>query len=111
MTNLRDKETIKLAKKFLTEIYNHSPDLSLSSTSGNENILGRLIELLENKEDPDSTELYLIESLYQYLEKLSILENHLKKYIKGYNHKTLIGNKLDDLYDNRKGYGSSKLFD
>lgn len=104
MTTIKDKETIKLAKVFLNEIYNHSPD------AGN-NTTGKLIELLENKEDPDSTELYLMESLYQYLEKLSILESHLKKYIKGYNNKTLIGNKLDDLYDNRKGYGSSKLFD
>lgn len=103
MTTIKDKETIKLAKIFLSEIYNHSPDVD-------NNTIGRLLELLENKEDPDSTELYLMESLYQYLEKLSILESHLKKYIKGYNNKILIGNKLDDLYDNKRGYGSSKLF-
>jgi len=92
---------INLSRKTLQEI-------SKISESGD--ILLELIDLLENKSDPDPTEVHLLNSIYQYIEKLSLLESHLQKYSRKSNIK-LQGNKLNTLYENNRGYGTSKLFD
>jgi hypothetical protein len=47
--------------------------------------------------------------MYQFIEKLKILENNLSSYVKE-NRQTLPGNKLSDLYDEETSYGSSKMF-
>ena len=74
-----------------------------------EGAINQLIELIENREDPDPEELYLLESLYQYHEKASILQSHINKYIQKSNQ-SLKGNKLNSLYESDNTYGTSKLF-
>lgn len=61
--------------------------------------LETILDNLENKNDPDRIEMEIVDSAYQAIEKLNILENNLRKYVKGEYDKTLPGNKLFDLYN------------
>jgi mRNA-degrading endonuclease RelE of RelBE toxin-antitoxin system len=93
-----------LAKKILKE----SSKFISSETSDS---LNKLIESLEDKNDPDPSEVYLLESIYQYIEKLNLLESHLNKYIQKATASKVKGNKLSSLYENENKFGSSVLFD
>ena len=88
-----------LAKMFLQEI----------SKVKQEETLDSLIEVLESVVDPDPAELYLIESLYQLKEKMVLTESRLSSFVSN-KRKTLDGDKLFDLYNNKNSFGSSKLF-
>ena len=90
----------RLARKVLTEI-----------SEGNDALdsLYCLLEILENKLDPDMTEIHIVSTIYQIQEKIKLLENHLSKYSKSETDK-LEGNKLSELYENRSKYGTSKFF-
>lgn len=95
--------SVQLAKKILKE---SSKFISSEESSS----ITQLLEFLENKVDPDPGEVYLLDAIYQYIEKTNLLESHLNKYI----HKSaskLKGNKLNSLYENNNKYGSSVLFD
>ncbi len=59
--------------------------------------LSTILENLEEKVDPDPIEIEIVDSVYQTIEKLNLLENNLRKYVNDEN-KTLLGNKLNDLY-------------
>ena len=72
--------------------------------------LTKLLELLEEKEDPTQIEINLASSLYQFLDKLKVLEHNLKSYVKDSKEEPL-GNKLDILYNKNTGIGSSKFFE
>lgn len=87
-----------LSKLFLKEMQETSKD----------EVLDSLIEVLESEHDPDPSELYLLESLYQLKEKIKIVESKLTQYVIRENRSSL-GNKLDDLYNSRAN-GTSKLF-
>jgi len=91
----------RLSKKLLKEI---------SSSIGKTETLDTLIDILESTNDPDPSELYLLESLYQLKEKLKITESRIDSYIIK-NRDLLPGNKLNDLYNNKRSIGSSILFD
>jgi hypothetical protein len=93
------KKTSNLAKRFLEEM----------KSSESSELLEKLIEELETKTDPDPVELYLLETLYQFKERQKITEAKLSSYLIN-SHKSLPGNKLNDLYDSLTGYGTSKLF-
>jgi hypothetical protein len=56
------------------------------------------MEELENKNDPDPTEVQLVESIYLFIEKMKIMEGAIKKYIVQ-SRDTLPGNKLSALYE------------
>jgi len=60
--------------------------------------LTKLIEILENKNDPDPTEVRLVNHIYAFIEKLNILEHNLKSYSK--ESSNVIGSKLSNLYEN-----------
>jgi hypothetical protein len=95
-----NRNTTRLSKKLLTEI---------KSTIGKSD-LDILIETLESTIDPDPLELYLLESLYQLKEKIVLAESRINNYlIKSMNK--LPENKLDNLYENSHGIGTSKLFE
>lgn len=98
-----NSNSISLAKKILSK----SNKFISKDTSDS---LSRLVEELENKNDPDPKELYLLDAIYQYIEKLTLLESHLSKYIQKDSDK-IKGNKLNSLYENQTKYGSSVLFD
>jgi len=68
-----------------------------------------LLELLEEKDDPSNIEINLASSLYQFLDKLKVLEHNLGSYIK--DSKELLGDTLDKLYEKNTGIGTSKMFD
>jgi len=90
--------TSRLTKKFLKE-----------SKLENLETLDILIENLESTVDPDPSELYLLDSLYQLKEKIVLTETRIKNYLK--KTKDIISdNKLDDLYNTETPHGTSKLF-
>jgi hypothetical protein len=93
------KKTSKLAQRFLQEMKN----------SESMDLLESLITELENKVDPDPNELYLLETLYQFRDKLKLTESKLSSYLIKTNPPP--GDKLNNLYDRLNGYGTSKLFD
>lgn len=80
-----------------------------SESTDSQSIINELIEHIENRLDPNPEEVYLLETLYQFVEKSQLLQSHLEKYIKKTNQK-LKGNKLSELYDNDNKYGTS-IFD
>ena len=59
-------------------------------------VLEQLLEELENKNDPESYEVNLVENIYQYLEKLKTMETNLNSFVKG-KYKNLSGNRLSEL--------------
>ena len=91
-----------------TNIINFLNELNSRSTKSTFKELVRIIEELENKNDPDPIEMEIVNVGYQLLEKLKLMDAVLQRY----NHegRILTGNKLDDLYDNTSN-GTSTLFD
>lgn len=68
-----------------------------------------LLDYLENKNDPTTGEIQIINSIYQFIEKVKILESALR--VHGSRSHTLLGNKLTNLYENSSLYGAQKLFE
>lgn len=93
---------VHLARKLLTEISSRDDDSPYET-------LYNLMEILENKIEPDSEEIYLVTEIYQLIEKFKLLEGRLKKYIENDNKK-MPGNKLSELYEKDSSYGTSKIF-
>jgi len=90
----------KLAKKLLNEIAT-SEDTPFET-------LYYLLEILENKIDPDPEEICIVSELYQLIEKMKLLEERLRKYVKT---EKCPGNKLDELYKSIRPFGTSKMYD
>ena len=96
--------TDKLVANFLSELHSNE---SLEMFEK----LSQLIEHLEEKEDPEPTDVLLMDHIYQTLEKLKTLDSILKNYV-GESGTILKGNKLQGLYDATPSYvGSQVLFD
>jgi hypothetical protein len=93
------KDLSRTAQKFLAEL---GSDPAFTTVS-------EFIELLEEKEDPDPIELRLIESLYAFNEKLKLLENGMRTYVKKI-RENLPGSKLQDLYDDTSYNGAGSIF-
>jgi hypothetical protein len=70
--------------------------------------LKRLLEILEEKVDPDPVELELVGVIYQFFESFSHLDNVLKRYRYDEN-KSLLGNKISELYETYSPNDSSKI--
>lgn len=78
----------KIAQRFLNEL--HQSDAMET--------LVRLTEILENKDDPEMTEVRLCDNIYQFVEKLRVMEFNLKSYVKESNG-ALPGSKLASLWE------------
>ena len=90
--------TNRLAEVFLAEITGNNLQDTFES-------LLELMMALENKNDPEQVELYLIENIHVFMEKLRILEHNLKSYVKdnrGKNKSAI----LERLYE-ETNYGAS----
>jgi hypothetical protein len=72
--------------------------------------LGVLLDYLETKNDPSPRELQIINSIYQFIEKVNILESSLRIYTSD-NSQRLLGSKLTNLYENSILHGTQKLFE
>jgi 16S rRNA G527 N7-methylase RsmG len=68
--------------------------------------LSSLAENLETKNDPDPVEIRLVANIYEFIERLKILESNMKSYVKD-SRKDLSGNKLESLYEE---YSSRRIF-
>lgn len=83
------------------------------NSSGVQNLLDHLnlfLESLEEKIDPDPIEIQIVDTAYQAIEKINLLEAALRKY-QAEEGKELLGSKLDDLYSSEpKSTGTSRLF-
>ena len=88
----------KIAQRFLEGL--HSKE-----TTNTVEMLNRLVDLLENKSDPDITEIRLVDCMYNFLEKLRVLDNNLSSYVHE-THDTSCGGKLAMLYDDISPKGS-----
>ena len=74
----------RLVRKVLTELMEGDWTESVSS----------LLEILENKLDPEADELRIVTSLYDIQEKMKVLESQLSKYVKD-EYSKLPSNKLE----------------
>ena len=73
-------------------------ELNSKEVKGTFEFLEHLLKELEDKIDPDPIEMEIVDSAYQAIEKLNMLENNLRSYVTDQN-KTLPGNRLNDLYE------------
>jgi len=89
----------RLAQRFLRELHSE-PSRNTFST------LRELLDNLENKGDPEPTEVRLIEEINKFLESAGVLETHLKSYVRD---DGLLGSKLETLYENNSLDGSRNL--
>lgn len=82
------------------------------NSGGVRNLMDHLnvfLEHLEEKIDPDPIEIQIVDTAYQAIEKIQLLEAALRKYQAEGNE--LLGDKLDDLYSSEsKNTGTSRLF-
>jgi hypothetical protein len=70
-----------------------------------------MLEYLENKNDPEPSELQLVDSIYRCLEAIKVFESTLRNHVTRKSSK-LTGNMLQGLYDQEpKNVGTQKLFD
>jgi len=90
----RPGQILITTKRLLNEMYSESTKDFLDS-------IDRLLIELENKNDSNPQEIYMVESIYQLLEKLKIMETNLREYVKNDNKK-MPGNKLSELLSNTK---------
>jgi hypothetical protein len=86
--------------RFLQELHSNEVQETFES-------LAVLLDHLENKEDPDPTELKIVEITYQTLEKLKYLDELLRKRV-GKNS-DFPGTRLQELYD--RALETHTLFD
>ena len=92
------KNPDKTAKRFL-EGLNSTP------TEETVSLLIQLVDELETKHDPEPTEIRLVENIYSFVEKLKVLENNLRSYVR--ESRNLPGNKLASLYEELSYDGNS----
>jgi hypothetical protein len=97
------EKTGKMAHQFLKQ-------LTSGDSRGMFEGLADLVEVLENKNDPEQTEMYLVQNIYHFFEKLKTLENNLHSYVRE-SVDELPGNKLSLLYDETTKAGSSILYE
>jgi Zn-dependent oligopeptidase len=73
-------------------------ELTSKEVKGTFEFLENILKELEDKIDPDPIEMEIVDSAYQAIEKLNMLENNLRRYVTIENN-SLPGNKLNDLYE------------
>jgi len=83
------------------------------NSGGVRNLMDHLkvfLEHLEEKIDPDPIEIQIVDTAYQAIEKMQLLEAAMRKY-QSEESKDLLGNKLDELYSSAPiDTGTSRLF-
>jgi len=84
-----------------TSVIRFLNELNSKEVKGAFEFLSTILENLEEKNDPDPIEMEIVDSAYQAIEKLNLLENNLRKYVTDKNT-TLLGNTLNDLYESVK---------
>lgn len=85
----------KTARRFLNELH-------AESTQDTIQVLEQLLTELENKEDPEMTEVRLAESISIFIEKLRTMEVNIRSYVKE-EQKNLPGNKISSLLEKNLG--------
>jgi hypothetical protein len=93
------KKNIKRLSKMMTNFVNEKNET-----------LEILINELESTTDPNPSELYLLDSLYQLREKILLTESRINNYIINERKESLLGNKIQDLYNSSRKSGTSILF-
>jgi len=79
-----------------TSVIRFLNELRSKEVKGAFEFLTTILEKLEEKIDPDPIEMEIVDSAYQAIEKLNLLENNLRKYVMDDNE-TLPGNVLNNL--------------
>ena len=92
----------KITLKFLQE---------LNSSKEMIDTLNFLIKILENKTDPEPEEIQIVDSAYQFIEKLKSLESIIRIFQEN-NYESLPGTKLSKLYKTQsRATGTQSLFE
>ncbi|MCF8019861.1 MAG: hypothetical protein K9L62_10720 [Vallitaleaceae bacterium] len=94
--------TDKLMLRFLRELNSDKVQEAFSS-------LDVLLDHLESKNDPEPFEIHLVDSAYQALEKIKMLESVMKQQVVQSNE--LKGSRLQRLYDKAPTSIGSSIFD
>jgi hypothetical protein len=81
-----------------TSVLRFLNELNSSEVKSTFEFLSTILEGLEDKHDPDRIEMEIVDTAYQAIEKMSVLESILRKYVNDENISNLPGNKLYDLY-------------
>jgi len=81
-----------------TSVIRFLNELNSKEVKGAFEFLTTILENLEEKNDPEPIEMEIVDSAYQAIEKLNLLENNLRKYANDKNS-TLLGTTLNDLYE------------
>ena len=94
--------TDKLMLRFLRELNSDEVQEAFAS-------LDALLDHLERKNDPEPFEMRIVDSAYQTLEKMKMLEGIMKQRVVESN--VLKGNRLQKLYDKSPTHVGSSIFD
>ena len=86
---------VKVGQRFLNELHKEQTQSSFQ-------LLESIMEQLELKEDPSSTEIKLIDEIYQFLEKYRTLQEAMKTYVHKSNSSEPESDKLHQLLEKRK---------
>ncbi len=89
------KELEQMAQKFLDQI---NEDPAFES-------LVQIVEMLENKVDPEPTEVRLCENIYAVIERMKVLESNIRTFVNE-SRQILPGNKLANLIEDTSHNGS-----
>ena len=73
-------------------------ELNSKEVKGTFEFLENILKELEEKIDPDPIEMEIVDSAYQAIEKLNMLQNNLRNYVTNEN-KSLPGDVLNNLYE------------
>ena len=73
-------------------------ELNSKEVKGTFEFLENILKELEEKIDPDPIEMEIVDSAYQAIEKLNMLQNNLRNYVTNEN-KSLPGDILNNLYE------------
>ena len=68
--------------------------------------LNRIVESLEDKPDPETIEIEMVDLAYQVIEKFQLLEAAMKKYVVD-SYDKLDGSVLNDLYERKENIFNS----
>lgn len=90
-----------IAQTFLNELHS-------AEKEGVFGTMKTLLAELENKSDPDPTEIRLVTQLYHFVENFEILKNNVRSYSKDLVERDSSGNKLSSLWENQSYDGMHK---
>ena len=96
------KKAIILAQKIMETMNSHIGKQLV-------NTMNELLNVLEEKNDPDQIEMFIVDNITQYMEKFSLINNNLNGYVVENVKQKTVGELISDHY-NTKDYIIEDIF-